>query len=322
MSVGFGHVVVVTGLSGAGKSTVLNAFEDAGYYCIDNLPTSLIRQAVEDCERGGIARIALGIDVRVRAFLDGVGPVLDRLRENARTVDVFFLDASNEVLLRRFSETRRPHPLASVEGAAEGKASGEANLSVLASIALERERLAPIRSRATVDLDTTLLTVHELRRRVFEHLDRGKGDQHRLRARVVSFGFKFGVPVDADLLFDVRFLDNPHFIPELKPLSGNDAPVRDFVLGNPDTQSFLQLSIALLSFCIPRYEREGKSYLTVGVGCTGGRHRSVAIANALSARLSKAVSMDVSVDHRDIDRTERPWARLDAKAVEGAGGAA
>lgn len=318
MSQGPGHVVVVTGLSGAGKSTVLNAFEDARYYCIDNLPTSLIRQAVEDCERGGIARIALGIDVRVRAFLDGVSPVLDRLGENARAVDVVFLDASNEVLLRRFSETRRPHPMAGAESGAEGAA----NLSVLDCIALERARLSTLRSRATIDLDTTLLTVHELRRRIFEHLDRNSAGRGRLSVRVVSFGYKYGIPVDADVLLDVRFLDNPHFFPELRPLSGNDAPVKSYVLENKETQSFLTLTVSLLSFCIPRYEREGKSYLTIGIGCTGGRHRSVAIAGALSARLSEALSMDVSVDHRDVDRAEHVSRHAGTAPAARAGGGA
>lgn len=313
-----GHVVVVTGLSGAGKSTVLNALEDAGYYCIDNLPTSLIGQAVDDCERGGIEKIALGIDVRVRAFLDGVASVLDRLKEGPRALDVFFLDASNEVLLRRFSETRRPHPLAG----AEQVSAGNAALSVLESIALERERLSAIRLRATVDLDTTLVTVHELRRRVFEHLDRDAASRRHLQARMLSFGFKFGIPVDADLLFDVRFLDNPHFVAGLKPLSGQDEPVRAYVLGSEDAQRFLELSASLLSFCIPRYEREGKSYLTIGIGCTGGRHRSVAIAGALAERLSKALAMEIGVAHRDIERSERAATTLLANTATPAGGAA
>lgn len=313
-----GHVVVVTGLSGAGKSTVLNALEDAGYYCIDNLPTSLIGKAVDDCERGGIEKIALGIDVRVRAFLYGALSELDRLKEGPRALDVFFLDASNEVLLRRFSETRRPHPLAGAEPVRRGGTT----LSVLDSIALERERLSAIRLRATVDLDTTLMTVHELRRRAFEHLDRDAGGRRRLQTRMLSFGFKYGVPVDVDLLLDVRFLDNPHFVAELRPLSGQNEPVRAYVLESEDAQRFLELSASLLSFCIPRYEREGKSYLTIGIGCTGGRHRSVAIAGALAERLSKALAMEIGVAHRDIERSERAATALLANTATPAGGAA
>lgn len=296
-----GRVVVVTGLSGAGKSTALNALEDLGYFCVDNLPTSLIKQTVEECERGGIARIGLGIDVRVGTFLDGAGPALDRLSsEGAREVRILFLDASDESLLRRFNETRRPHPL-SGSGGREG---ARASIAVLDGILLERERLAPLRARASIDLDTTSLTVHDLRRRVFEHLGPGKAEQPRMATRVLSFGYKYGVPVDADLLFDVRFLDNPHFVAELRPLCGSDAPVRDYVLMNPDAVEFLKRAEGLLTFCLPRYEREGKSYLTIGVGCTGGRHRSVALAVALAERLGAETGLPITVAHRDVARAE------------------
>jgi UPF0042 nucleotide-binding protein len=305
-----GRVVVVTGVSGAGKSTALNALEDLGYFCVDNLPTSLLKQTVEECERGGIRRIALGIDVRVGSFLEGAGPALDQLGADRaaspmdrpsgpgfRELVVLFLDAADEMLLRRYNETRRPHPLSNLSG--DGT---RGSIAVLDGILLERERLAPLRARATIDLDTTALTVHELRRRIFEHLGPGKAEQPRMATRVVSFGFKYGAPIDADLLFDVRFLDNPHFVPELRPLTGNDAPVRDYVLQNPDAIELLDRVEALLAFCLPRYEREGKSYLTIGIGCTGGRHRSVTLAAQLAERLEKQTGLPITLIHRDVGR--------------------
>lgn len=305
-----GVVVVVTGLSGAGKSTALNALEDLGYFCVDNLPTSLVKPTVSECEAGGIRRIGLGIDVRVRSFLQGAAPALTSLEDGQRDVVVIFLDASDEALLRRFSETRRPHPLsagglsAGVGGVGvERRASHAApSIAVLDGVRMERERLAPLRARATITLDTTALSVHELRRRVIEHLGPGESAPHRMATRLMSFGFKYGVPVDADLLFDVRFLDNPHFIAELRPLTGVDAQVRDFVLQNPSAQELLRKTEDLLAFAMPLYEREGKSYLTIGVGCTGGRHRSVALAVALAERLERATGMPIKVVHRDVAR--------------------
>lgn len=305
-----GRVVVVTGVSGAGKSTALNALEDLGYFCVDNLPTSLLKQTVEECERGGIRRIALGIDVRVGSFLEGAGPALDMLGAHRaaspmdrpsgpglRELVVLFLDAADEMLLRRYNETRRPHPLSNLAG--DGT---RGSIAVLDGILIERERLVPLRARATIDLDTTSLTVHELRRRIFEHLGPGKSEQSRMATRVVSFGFKYGAPIDADLLFDVRFLDNPHFVPELRPLTGSDAPVRDYVLKNPDAMELLDRVFGLLAFCLPRYEREGKSYLTIGIGCTGGRHRSVTLAAELAERLEKHTGLPITLVHRDVGR--------------------
>jgi UPF0042 nucleotide-binding protein len=301
-----GRVVVVTGLSGAGKSTALNALEDLGYFCVDNLPTSLLKQTVEECERGGIRRIGLGIDVRVGSFLEGAGPALDLLAgkkdgNGAREVVVLFLDASDEALLRRFNETRRPHPLS----ASFLRDGTRTSIAVLDGILLERERLAPLRARAAIDLDTTTLSVHDLRRRVFEHLGPGKAEQPRMATRVLSFGYKYGIPVDADLLFDVRFLDNPHFVADLRPLCGTDAPVRDYVLKIPDAIEFLNKVEALLAFCLPRYEREGKSYLTIAIGCTGGRHRSVTLACALADRLGAVTGLPIAVAHRDVTRAEQ-----------------
>jgi UPF0042 nucleotide-binding protein len=307
-----GRVVVVTGVSGAGKSTALNALEDLGYFCVDNLPTSLLKQTVEECERGGIRRIALGIDVRVGSFLEGAGPALDELGADRaaspmdrpsgpglRELVVLFLNAADEMLLRRYNETRRPHPLSNLAGDRDGT---RGSIAVLDGILIERERLVPLRARATIDLDTTSLTVHELRRRIVEHLGPGKAEQPRMATRVVSFGFKYGAPIDADLLFDVRFLDNPHFVPELRPFTGSDVPVRDYVLKNPDAIELLDRVEALLAFCLPRYEREGKSYLTIGIGCTGGRHRSVTLAAKLAERLEKLTGLPITVTHRDVGR--------------------
>ena len=298
-------VVVVTGLSGAGKSTALHALEDLGFFCIDNLPTVLAPNAVAVCEEGGITRIALGMDVRVRAFLGSMGRVLGELAGNAgsapRSVQVLFLDASDESLLRRFGETRRPHPLSGDHDAARAGA-----LAVLDGVQLERERLAPLRARADVVIDTTRLSVHELRRAVLDRFGPASGGAPRMLTRIVSFGFKYGAPVDADLVLDVRFLTNPYFIAELKALPGTDARVSSFVLGLPEAQEFLARTVELLSFVLPKYEREGKSYLTIAIGCTGGRHRSVAISEALSTALGPHARSTregwMTVTHRDVVR--------------------
>jgi UPF0042 nucleotide-binding protein len=291
-------VVVVSGLSGAGKSQALNALEDLGFFCVDNLPTLLAPQAVALCERGGMTLVALGIDVRVRAFLGEVGNVLQLLEAGGqRDIHVLFLDASDETLLRRFNETRRPHPLS-----AEGAGGAEGSLAVLDGVRVERERLAPLRASATRIIDTTNMSVHDLRRILVSHFGPASGGEGRMVTRIVSFGFKYGTPVDADLVMDVRFLDNPYFVPELKPLSGLDAPVSRHVLGNPETQEFLRRTRALLEYVMPRYEREGKSYLTIAIGCTGGRHRSVAIAEALATDLAEALETTARVVHRDVHR--------------------
>jgi RNase adapter protein RapZ len=292
-------VVVVSGLSGAGKSQALHALEDLGFFCVDNLPTLLAPQAVALCERGEMTRLALGIDVRVRAFLGEVGNVLQLLEAGGqRDLHVLFLDASDETLLRRFSETRRPHPLSAEAGGSES----EGALAVLDGVRVERERLAPLRARATRVIDTTNTSVHELRRILVAHFGPASRGAPRMVTRIVSFGFKYGSPVDADLVLDVRFLDNPYFVPELKPMTGLDSAVAEYVLGAPDTQEFLRLTRALLEYVVPRYEREGKSYLTIAVGCTGGRHRSVAIAETLGRDLSSTVGASIRVLHRDIHR--------------------
>lgn len=314
------RVVVVTGLSGAGKSTALHALEDLGYFCVDNLPPALLERTVEVCEAGGIRRIALGIDVRVGSFLDGAEAALLGIEAAPppggapRDLVVLFLDATDEILLRRFSETRRPHPLTSAARERMRSSSpsewssdaygGVGAVAVLDGIQLERERLSRLRARATVLVDTTLLSVHDLRRQVLTHLGPGRAEQPRMVTRFISFGFKYGAPVDADLLFDVRLLDNPYFVPSLRPLSGTDPAVRSFILENPEAQELLRHTEALLGFALPRYEREGKSYLTVAVGCTGGRHRSVVVANALAERLRDKTGLPILVLHRDVGRAD------------------
>ncbi len=287
------QVVVVTGMSGAGKSTALHALEDLGFYCCDNLPTGFAPEIVDLCERGGVPRVALGFDVRLGDFLAAIDEVVDALAASGtRDLHVVFIDASDESILRRFSETRRPHPLA-----AEG--------DVLDGIHRERERLAPLRARSTRVIDTTRLNVHELRQALAAQFSAAApGQPGRMATRLVSFGFKFGAPVDADLVFDVRFLANPYFVPAMKHRPGTDADVSAFVLDTDEAKVFLANVEALLAHAIPLYAREGKAYLTIAVGCTGGRHRSVAVAEALSQRLAAREIANVSVVHRDVARGE------------------
>ena len=292
-------VVVVTGVSGAGKSTAVHALEDLGFFCVDNLPTPVMKATLESFAAVGVRRIALGIDVRVRSFLDDVAGALESLNvPGERELSVLFLDASDEALLRRFSSTRRPHPLSTTLT----PGGEQAATAVLDGINIERELLTPLRARATLVLDTTRLSVHELRRQVTSHFGPGAGRAPRMHTRFVSFGFKFGTPVDADLLFDVRFLDNPHFVPDLRDLPGTTESVKNFVLAQPDSREFLERVAPLLEFCLPRFEREGKSYLTVAIGCTGGRHRSVVMTDELGSLLSRRLGVAIDVVHRDVDR--------------------
>lgn len=290
-------VVVVTGLSGAGKSTAVNALEDLGYFCVDSLPTPVVPSTLTAFAAAGVRRIAFGIDVRVRRFLDEATKILEQIA-SAAELTVLFLDASDEALLRRFSSTRRPHPLTTTSEAG----SEQGALAVLDGIRMERELLTALRARASIVLDTTRMSVHDLRREVIAHFGASAGGAPRLKVRLLSFGFKFGPPVDADMVLDVRFLDNPYFVAELSKLPGTSAAVRDYVLKSADTSEFVELSARLLEFCLPRFEREGKSYLTVGIGCTGGRHRSVVLAEHLSERLRKQTGLPIDVIHRDVDR--------------------
>jgi UPF0042 nucleotide-binding protein len=309
-------VVVVTGLSGAGRTTALHTLEDLGFFCIDNLPTVLAPDAVAVCEKGGILKVALGMDVRVRVFLGEVERVLSQLEDGGRRdLSVLFLDASDETILRRFSETRRPHTLSIAWSAGPMSGSLSNAASVLEGVTLERERLAPLRARATRVIDTTALGVHDLRKQVVGYFGPASGSAGRMAVRVLSFGYKYGTPTDADLVFDVRFLKNPYFVPQLKRLPGTEPAVRDFVMGLPETTEFLGKTLDLLRYVVPKYEQEGKSYLTIAFGCTGGMHRSVVlaehVAKALDGTLDSsdrlgAARIEIATVHRDVARQETP----------------
>ena len=287
MSTGL-HAVVVTGLSGSGKSTALKVLEDLGFYCIDNLPAALLPRFLElwQSSQEDIGRVALGIDVRERHFLHDVPGVFDELHEAGVQLEVIYLEASDDVLVRRFSETRRPHP------AAEGGAVAD-------GIRRERDALRGVRELANRIIDTSAFTVHELRAALRERLE--TPESGRMTISLVSFGYKHGLPTDADLALDCRFLPNPFFVEELRPKTGTDPDVAAYVLGRPDAQEFLEHVLALLRFTLPRYQHEGKSYLTIAIGCTGGRHRSVVLVEELRARLA-ALGHRVLVRHRDFER--------------------
>ncbi len=281
--------VIITGLSGAGKSQAIDSFEDAGYFCVDNLPPELVPTLVDLFRREGskVDRVAIVSDVRGGEYFGRLEQLLDELHERGVEHTIVFLEASNEALVRRFKETRRRHP------AAEGG-------RVVDGIRRERRLLAPLRERATLVIDTTDISIHELKARLNKDII-----QHSRRTNivfaVVSFGYKYGIPIDADLLFDVRFLPNPHYDLRLRPLTGLDPEVRDYVMGSPDTGEYLERLLALLDFLFPRYAAEGKAHLTVGVGCTGGRHRSVTIAQLIGDRYEKQGYYTV-VRHRDLTR--------------------
>jgi RNase adapter protein RapZ len=292
-----GTLVVITGLSGAGKSTALRALEDLSFYCVDNLPVPLIRETLDVCAAGGLTRVALGVDVRVRTFFEQAGALLDEIAARRdRDLHVLFLDASDESLLRRFSETRRPHPLSAMD-----PQNGPA-MAVLDGIRIERERLGPLRARATSVIDTTSQSVHDLRRSIVAMLGPLSGQMPRMSTRLLSFGFKYGMPVDADVVFDVRFLDNPYHVQHLRELPGTHPSVASYVLARKETAEFIEHARGLLGFTLPLYEREGKSYLTVAVGCTGGRHRSVVVSEKLADELRFATGFPIKVLHRDIAR--------------------
>lgn len=293
------RLVFVTGLSGAGRSTAIAALEDLGYFCIDNLPSPVVTATLDALAGHGVTRIALGIDVRVGAFFDQAASIVDDVQNRLDlAVSVLFLDASDEVLLRRFGSTRRPHPLS----AAGLPGPQHVPTSLLDGIGFERHCLSGLRDRATIVVDTTSLNVHELRRRVIELYGPDASSQARMRTRIVSFGFKYGIPVDADLVLDARFLKNPFFVEELRHLTGQNAKVSDYVLDDADGQRYLELLNGFLAYCLPRFEREGRSYLTVAIGCTGGQHRSVAVAEAVAKYLQTSAVRQVEISHRDVER--------------------
>lgn len=281
--------VFITGLSGSGKTLAMKALEDAGYFCVDNLPAKLIVAFGELTAKGGesIGRIAIVTDIRERHFVNDFPDAYQRLQEHGFSTTIMFLMARNDVLVRRFSESRRPHPLQ-----ADGIALEEA-------VKAEESQLAPIRELADSILDTSDLTVHELRRHVRESfVDTGRA--HGLAIHVVSFGYKYGVPAGADLVFDVRFLPNPYFEAGLREKDGNDPEVVSFLFEHEQTGELLDRLEGFLGYLLPQYAREGKSNLTIAIGCTGGKHRSVALSNAVGERL-RAGNDRVRVSHRDIE---------------------
>lgn len=284
------RVVIVSGLSGSGKSHAIKCLEDMGFFCVDNLPSELVPKFVELCSGSDkkIDRVALGIDIRERDLFGSFDKLYGELMDSGNGLEVLFLEASDEVLLRRFSESRRPHPLG-----AKKKPLAEA-------IRLERRMLERIREKADRIIDTSSLTVHQLRDELAKHYSPKTGGR-KMTISVTSFGFKYGVPYDADLVFDVRFLPNPNFVPELKELTGRQKPVQEYIRKKGMTSAFLRKLMPLLDFLVPLYVDEGKTYLTIAVGCTGGRHRSVAIAEFIRDKM-KDKGLDLLVRHRDIER--------------------
>ncbi|MBR6638312.1 MAG: RNase adapter RapZ [Lachnospiraceae bacterium] len=285
------HFVIVTGMSGAGKSTALKVLEDAGYFCVDNLPLAFVGKFAEFTRQPGekINKVAIGVDIRSGQTLNGLEDILEDLSSKHFEYDILFLDASDEVLIKRYKETRRMHPLAQDDRVDKG-------------IALEREKLAFLKKQADIILDTTNLLTRELKQEIEKIIVH---DEHfkNIMVTILSFGFKYGIPNDSDLVFDVRCLPNPFYIDELKPLTGNDKEVMDYVMGFEPSKVFLDKLEDMLRFLIPNYILEGKNQLVVSVGCTGGKHRSVTLANELFKRLEQNdEGYGIKVEHRDIER--------------------
>jgi len=287
MSVAESRLIFVSGLSGSGKSTVMAALEDLSFYCVDNLPPVLIDQVVDLCGKASppIRKVAVAVDAREPSFLESFPEVLAGLRRAGAEVDLWFLESSDQVLVDRYRETRRVHPLSPAGSVEQG-------------IATERQLLAELPALADLVIDTSRLNVHQLRDAVVRHV---AGVAKETVVNLVSFGFRFGVPPASELLFDVRFLPNPHFEPALRPRTGLDPEVAEYVLKERRTQSLLERLRDLLGFLLPLYDGEGKAYLTIGIGCTGGRHRSVAIACALAEGL-RAGGREVNLEHRELGR--------------------
>ena len=283
------RICVITGLSGSGKSTAVRALEDEGFFCIDNLPLALLQVFIELAEKSSerINNVALVIDIRAKDFFKGRENIFRELREVGHKVEILFLDSSDDVLVRRFSETRRRHPALD---------SG----SVLDGIRFEREHLAVLRQIATSIVDTSELNVHQLKD-LITGIVTGAGSPKAFNMHIQSFGFKYGVPLESDIVMDVRFLPNPYFVPELKQLTGMDKDVQGFLESQDDTSEFMDRFLWFIDFLIPRYQKEGKSYLTISVGCTGGRHRSVFIIEVLRKFLAEK-KLSLKVTHRDMGK--------------------
>lgn len=283
--------VIVTGMSGAGKSTALKMLEDMGYFCVDNLPISLIdkfAQLTVSTENGEMEKFALGVDIRSGRALDELESVLEQITLSGIAYEILYLDADDQVLVKRYKETRRSHPLAGDGRVDQG-------------IRLERERLSFLKKHANYILDTSQLLTRELKAELDKIFVKNK-KFNNLMITILSFGFKYGIPSDSDLVFDVRFLPNPYYVEELKPLTGNDAPVQEFVMGFDLAHEFSDKLEEMIRFLIPNYIIEGKNQLVVSIGCTGGKHRSVTLANELYRRLSQNTEYGVRVEHRDIGK--------------------
>ena len=280
--------IIVTGLSGAGKSEATNALEDMGYFCVDNLPPKLIKKFAEVCKqsKGSIDKVALVMDIRGGIFFDDLFESLSELSKEQFQYEILFLDTSDEVLVKRFKEKRRSHPLAP---------GGR----VITGIELERQKLRDVKDKADVIIDTSKYAIKDLREEMARKFGDKEMPEKQMAITILSFGFKYGIPVDSDLVFDVRFIPNPFYIPELKPFSGNDEPVKNYVMEQTETQTFLQKANDMFEFLIPNYQKEGKRQLIISIGCTVGRHRSVAIANSIYETL-RANNHDVYIEHRDI----------------------
>jgi UPF0042 nucleotide-binding protein len=277
-------IVIVTGMSGAGRSTAAKSLEDLGWFVVDNLPPALLPTMLDLADRASLAGIAAIVDVRSRAFSTDLKSAISSLGARGVSPQVLFLEASDSALVRRFENVRRPHPM-------QGPGT------ILDGIAAERRVLREVRDDSDIVLDTSSLNVHQLRARMHGYF--GGDSATGLRLNIISFGYKYGLPVDADLVADCRFLPNPHWVAELRAMSGLDAPVRDYVLGQPTAKAFIDAYLSVLDVSLPGFEREGKRHVTLAIGCTGGKHRSVAIAQELAARLSER---DVAVSHRDLGR--------------------
>jgi UPF0042 nucleotide-binding protein len=283
-------IIIITGLSGSGKSTAMAALEDSGFYCVDNMPVALLPKFLElpiESETE-IAGIAFVMDLREKGFLAEYEAICASLKKKGYHFEILFLEAEEDVLVQRYSTTRRQHPLSQGKGLLEG-------------IATEKQQLKDLRAAADKIIDTSNYNVHELKAKILEFARKRK-KLAPMRIQVVSFGFKYGVPHDADLIIDVRFLINPYFVPELKALDGEDSKIKDFILDHAETQAFLVKYLDLLDYLIPMYEKEGKAYLTVAVGCTGGRHRSVTIARTIFSHIRKTTKQ-IEIVHRDIDQS-------------------
>ena len=282
--------VILTGMSGAGKSTALKMMEDIGFYCVDNLPIPLLEKFVElsELQNAELQKVAVGIDARSGQALDELKNVLDRIKEKGGSYEILFLDSDDSVLVKRYKETRRSHPLAPGERVDKG-------------IALERERLAFLKERADYILDTSQLLTRELKAEI-EKIFLKNQDYQNLFITILSFGFKYGIPVDSDLVFDVRFLPNPYYVEGLRAKTGNDKEIQEYVLQFKEAHEFLDKLTDMIDFLIPNYISEGKNQLVISIGCTGGKHRSVTLANELYKRLAKKTEYGLKIEHRDIEK--------------------